>query len=192
MTTENAELSQQPSPLLWSALDELIQPQDIGFAIGTCSLGCILVAVNTSGVCWLAMGDSAAQLLVELQLRFPKAALVTDKPLLMAILAKVLAVVDCPTAPFDLPLAGAGTDFQKKVWQCLQTIPVGATRSYSDVAAQIGMPKAVRAVAGACAANPLAVLVPCHRVVGRDGSLSGYRWGVERKRQLLAREAGLE
>ena len=125
----------------------------------------------------------------ELQDRFPRAELLGDDPEFAAWVARVIGFVDAPRVGLALPLDIRGTAFQRRVWQALQAIPAGATASYAEIAARIGSPKAVRAVAQACAANGLAVAIPCHRVVRTDGRLSGYRWGVERKRALLAREA---
>jgi AraC family transcriptional regulator, regulatory protein of adaptative response / methylated-DNA-[protein]-cysteine methyltransferase len=153
----------------------------IRFAVGTCSLGPILVARSELGVCAILFGDGAEE---ELRARFPKATLVRGDDDIGA----VIRLVETPRAGVDLPLDIRGTVFQQRVWQALRAIPVGTTASYTDIAKQIGSPNSVRAVAGACAANALAVAIPCHRVVRGDGSLSGYRWGVERKRALLERE----
>jgi AraC family transcriptional regulator of adaptative response/methylated-DNA-[protein]-cysteine methyltransferase len=161
----------------------------IRFAIAQCSLGAILVAASERGVCAILMGDDPDALARDLQDRFPRASLLGGDAEFEQVVAKVIAFVEAPARGLDLPLDVRGTAFQQRVWQALQEIPVGATLSYTDVAQGIGMPKAVRAVAGACAANALAVAIPCHRVVRIDGDLSGYRWGVARKRALLAREA---
>lgn len=161
----------------------------IRFAVGECSLGAILVAQSERGVCAIQLGDDAETLLRELQDRFPRADLVGGDPDFEKVVAQVVGWVEHPGIGVDLPLDIRGTAFQQRVWQALQEIPVGETRSYAAVAERVGMPRAVRAVARACAANPLAVAIPCHRVVRRDGDLSGYRWGVERKRVLLGREA---
>ena len=162
---------------------------DIRFALGQCSLGAILVAQSDKGVCAIAIGDDADILVRELQDRFPKANLIGGDAGFEALVARVVGVVETPNAGHDLPLDIRGTAFQQRVWQALRDIPAGVTVSYSDIAQRIGDPKAVRAVAGACAANTLAVVIPCHRVVRTDGALSGYRWGVERKRALLLKEA---
>ena len=162
---------------------------DIRFAIGACSLGAILVAQSDRGVCAIALGDDADALARELQDRFPNARLIGDDPAFDALVAQVVGFVEAPALGLDLPLDLRGTAFQQRVWQVLRELPVGTTASYADVAARIGAPKAVRAVAQACGANPLAVAIPCHRVVRTDGALSGYRWGVARKQALLAREA---
>lgn len=186
MKTENPEINQS---LEWESVGGSINPGEIVFALGDCWLGRLLLAVNGQGLCLLAFGDDGGCLEQELSSRFPKAHLLRSDGRLMPILAKVVAFLDAPEKPLDLPLAAVGTGFQQRVWQALQGIPPGATRSYSEIALCIGAPKAVRAVASACAANPLAVIVPCHRVLRRDGGLSGYRWGVGRKRALLGREA---
>ncbi|MES2102343.1 MAG: bifunctional DNA-binding transcriptional regulator/O6-methylguanine-DNA methyltransferase Ada [Pseudomonadota bacterium] len=162
---------------------------DIRFAIGACSLGAILVAQSDRGVCAIALGDDADALARELQDRFPNARLIGADPAFDALVAQVVGFVEAPALGLDLPLDLRGTAFQQRVWQALRELPAGATASYADVAARIGAPKAVRAVAQACGANPLAVAIPCHRVVRTDGALSGYRWGVARKQALLAREA---
>ena len=161
----------------------------VRYAIGTCSLGSILVATSERGVCAVLLGDKSDEVLRDLRDRFPKAELQRgDKPF-EASVAKVIAYVEQPGKKFDLPLDITGTAFQHKVWRALREIPAGSTASYADIAKRIGKPKSVRAVAGACAANPVAVVIPCHRVVKSDGGLSGYRWGVERKRALLKHEA---
>jgi AraC family transcriptional regulator of adaptative response/methylated-DNA-[protein]-cysteine methyltransferase len=163
--------------------------EEIRFAIGQCSLGAILVARSARGVCAISLGDDADALVRDLQDRFPKAHLVGGDAEFEHWVAAVVGLVEAPGIGLDLPLDVRGTAFQQRVWQALRAIPVGATVSYAELAQRIGAPKAVRAVAGACAANAIAVAIPCHRVVRTDGALSGYRWGVERKRALLAREA---
>jgi AraC family transcriptional regulator of adaptative response/methylated-DNA-[protein]-cysteine methyltransferase len=135
------------------------------------------------------MGDDPLQLARDLQDQFPKADLVGDESGYEDLVAQVIGLIERPGVGLDLPLDIRGTAFQRRVWQALQQIPVGTTASYADIAKEIGMPKAVRAVAQACGANTLAVAIPCHRVIRNDGTLSGYRWGVERKRALLEREA---
>lgn len=162
----------------------------IRFAVGECSLGAILVAASERGVCAILMGDDPDALARELQDRFPRAEVVGNDTEFEQLVAKVVGFVEMPKLGLDLPLDIRGTAFQQRVWQALREIPSGLTVSYSEIAQRIGAPKAVRAVAGACAANVLAVAIPCHRVVRNDGSLSGYRWGVDRKRVLLEREAG--
>jgi AraC family transcriptional regulator of adaptative response/methylated-DNA-[protein]-cysteine methyltransferase len=161
----------------------------IHFAIAECSLGSILVAKSERGVCAVLMGDDPLLLVRDLQDQFPKADLVGDESGYEDLVAKVIGLVENPRVGLDLPLDIRGTAFQQRVWKALQLIPVGKTASYADIAKEIGMPKAVRAVAQACGANTLAVAIPCHRVIKNDGALSGYRWGVERKRALLDREA---
>ena len=162
---------------------------DIRFAIGACSLGAILVAQSGRGVCAIALGDDPAALARELQDRFPNARLTGDDPAFARLVAQVVGFLEAPALGLDLPLDVRGTAFQQRVWQALRELPAGATVSYAEVAARIGAPGSVRAVAQACAANTLAVAIPCHRVVRTDGALSGYRWGVARKQALLEREA---
>ncbi len=161
----------------------------IRFAVGECSLGAILVARSERGVCAILLGDDPDELARELQDRFPRAELIGGDGDFEQLVARVVGLVEAPGIGLDLPLDVRGTAFQQRVWQVLREIPPGATASYTEVAKRIGAPKAVRAVAQACAANALAVAIPCHRVVRNDGSLAGYRWGVERKRALLAKEA---
>ncbi|HWS68838.1 MAG TPA: bifunctional DNA-binding transcriptional regulator/O6-methylguanine-DNA methyltransferase Ada [Steroidobacteraceae bacterium] len=161
---------------------------EIQFAIGQCSLGSILVARSARGLCSIMMGDDPAALAHELHDRFPKAQLIGGDAKFERWVAQVVGLVEQPRLGLQLPLDVQGTAFQRRVWQALRKIPVGRTVSYSDIARRIGAPKSVRAVAQAIAANKLAVAIPCHRVVRSDGSLSGYRWGVERKRALLDRE----
>jgi AraC family transcriptional regulator of adaptative response/methylated-DNA-[protein]-cysteine methyltransferase len=163
--------------------------EEIRFAIGQSSLGAILVASSAKGVVAILIADDPDELARDLQDRFPKARLVGGDRDYEALVARVVGLVEAPTLGLDLPLDVRGTAFQQRVWQALQNIPLGKTASYADIAVQIGLPKAVRAVAGACAANNVAVAIPCHRVVRSDGSLSGYAWGVERKRRLLQAEA---
>lgn len=162
--------------------------QRIGFAIGPCPLGRVLVARSAQGICSILLGDDDQALEADLRARFPKAQCTPD-PGLGDQLRAVVALIESPHREQQLPLDIRGTAFQRRVWQALQAIPPGQTRSYSELAEAMGSPSAARAVAGACAANPLAIVVPCHRIVRSDGSLSGYRWGVERKRALLEREA---
>jgi len=165
---------------------------DIRFAVGQCSLGAILVAQSGLGICAILLGDDAEILVRDLQDRFKKAHLIGADREFEQLVATVVAFVDAPQLGLDLPLDIRGTAFQQRVWRALRQIPPGSTVSYAELAQRIGMPRAVRAVAGACAANPLAVAVPCHRVIRNDGGLSGYRWGIERKRALLACEAGAQ
>jgi AraC family transcriptional regulator of adaptative response/methylated-DNA-[protein]-cysteine methyltransferase len=161
----------------------------IRFAVGECSLGSILVAVTDKGVCAIRFGDDPDVLVRDLQDRFPKARLIGADAGFEQLVAKVVGFVEAPVLGLDLPLDVRGTAFQQRVWQALREIPSGSTASYAEIARRVGRPKAVRAVARACASNAIAVAIPCHRVVRNDGAISGYRWGVERKRALLAREA---
>ena len=163
---------------------------EIRFAIGECSCGSILVAASERGVCAIFLGDDPDVLARDLQDRFPRADLVGDDKAFEKIVAKVVGFVETPGLGLDLPLDVRGTAFQQRVWQALGKIPAGSTVSYTELAKRIGSPKSVRAVASACAANAIAVAIPCHRVVRIDGALSGYRWGVERKRALLDKESG--
>jgi AraC family transcriptional regulator of adaptative response/methylated-DNA-[protein]-cysteine methyltransferase len=164
---------------------------DIRFAIGECSLGAILVAQSDRGICAILMGDDADELARNLQDRFPRANLIGGDANFEELVAKVVGFVEAPGLGLDLPLDVRGTAFQQRVWQALREIPAGQTASYTEIAKRVGAPSAARAVAQACAANTLAVAIPCHRVVRNDGSLSGYRWSVERKRALLELEARL-
>ena len=158
---------------------------DIRYATGRCSLGALLVARSPEGLCAISLGDDADALVAALRARQPDARPDAD----LHALAQVAAFIDTPGEPLGLPLAPAGTPFQRRVWQALGQLAAGDTLSYTELAQRIGAPRAGRAVAGACAANPLAVVIPCHRVLRRDGKLAGYRWGEARKRQLLEREA---
>ena len=155
-------------------------------------LGWVLVAATVSGICSLALGEDPETLLEELRMRFPQAEFREGDPATSEMVSQVLSFVEAPRSGHNLPLDIQGSSFQQRVWLALREIPPGSTVSYRELADRIGRPKAVRAVATACAANPVAVLVPCHRVVRSDGNLAGYRWGLERKRALLAREAGEE
>jgi AraC family transcriptional regulator of adaptative response/methylated-DNA-[protein]-cysteine methyltransferase len=162
----------------------------IRFAIGACSLGAILVATTDKGICAILMGDDPEPLVRDLQDRFPQAELRGAEPEFEATVARVVGFVESPAIGLDLPLDVRGTAFQQRVWQALRAIPAGSTVSYAELAERVGVPSGARAIAGACAANPVAVAIPCHRVVRQDGSISGYRWGVERKAALLKREGG--
>jgi AraC family transcriptional regulator of adaptative response/methylated-DNA-[protein]-cysteine methyltransferase len=164
--------------------------QAIRYAIGTCSLGPVLVAASEKGICAIFFGDEPEGLRKDLQATFPRAEIVSADKNFEKLTAKVLAFVDDPVKQLDLPLDVRGTAFQHRVWDALRRIPAGTTASYAEIARRIGAPKAVRAVARACATNRIAVAIPCHRVIGSDGSLTGYRGGIERKRKLLAKEAG--
>jgi AraC family transcriptional regulator of adaptative response/methylated-DNA-[protein]-cysteine methyltransferase len=161
----------------------------IRFAVGECSLGSILVARSQRGIVAIRLGDDPETLAHELQDQFPLAEFIGGDAEFEALVARVVGFIEEPSLGLDLPLDVRGTAFQQRVWQALCEIPVGETASYSDVAARIGAPKSTRAVARACAANGLAVAIPCHRVVRSDGQLSGYRWGVHRKKRLLEQES---
>jgi AraC family transcriptional regulator of adaptative response/methylated-DNA-[protein]-cysteine methyltransferase len=162
--------------------------EEIKFAVGQTFLGAILVASSKKGVAAILLGDDPDELVRNLQDRFPKAHLIGADRDYEALVARVVAFVEKPGIGLNLPLDVRGTAFQQRVWRALQAIPVGETVSYAEIARRIGHPKAVRAVAGACAENKLAVAIPCHRVVRTDGSVSGYAWGIERRRLLLDRE----
>lgn len=179
----DAMLGMKPTQYRAGGVDARIE-----FAIGESSLGAILVARSQRGVCAISLGDDADLLLRELQDRFPRAELVGGDTGFERLVAQVVGMIEQPNLGIDLPLDVRGTAFQQRVWQALRQIPAGQTASYAQVAQRIGSPKSVRAVAQACASNTLAVAIPCHRVVRSDGALSGYRWGVERKRELLSRE----
>jgi AraC family transcriptional regulator of adaptative response/methylated-DNA-[protein]-cysteine methyltransferase len=162
--------------------------ETIRFAVAQCSLGAILVAATDHGICAILMGDDPALLVRDLQDRFPRAELVGGDAAFESTVAQVVGFVEAPNIGLSLPLDVRGTAFQQRVWQALREIPAGQTVSYAELAERVGLPAGARAVAGACAANALAVAIPCHRVVRNDGSISGYRWGVERKQALLERE----
>ena len=179
----DAMLGMKPTQYRAGGVDARIE-----FAIGESSLGAILVARSQRGVCAISLGDDADLLLRELQDRFPRAELVGGDTGFERLVAQVVGMIEQPNLGIDLPLDVRGTAFQQRVWQALGQIPPGQTASYAQVAQRIGSPTSVRAVAQACASNTLAVAIPCHRVVRSDGALSGYRWGVERKRELLSRE----
>lgn len=161
----------------------------IQYACDQCSLGIVLVAQSEKGVCAILFGDNATLLRDDLQQRFPGTELIEGNSNFQKMVKQIIRAIEQPKLKLDLPLDIRGTEFQQKVWDALQKIPAGETRSYTEIATAIGSPKAVRAVAGACAANALAVIIPCHRVLRSDGNLSGYRWGIERKKQLLQQEA---
>lgn len=165
---------------------------EIRFAVGECSLGVILVAQSERGVCAILLGDDPEALACDLQNRFPGANLISGDDKFEQRVAKVAGLVEVPGIGLDLPLDVRGSAFQQRVWQALREIPAGETRSYTEVACGIGAPSSVRAVARACATNTVAIVIPCHRVVRSDGTLAGYRWGVERKRALLEKEATVE
>lgn len=161
----------------------------IQFVVGSCRLGEFLVAQSERGICAILLGNDGQSLIHELETLFPNSSLDVGDESFARRVAQVVSVLEHPGQQVALPLDIQGTAFQQQVWQALRQIPAGQTASYSDIAQRIGKPQAVRAVAGACAANKLAVVIPCHRVVRNDGALSGYRWGVDRKRQLLEIEA---
>jgi AraC family transcriptional regulator of adaptative response/methylated-DNA-[protein]-cysteine methyltransferase len=165
--------------------------EEIRFAVGQSSLGAILVASSAKGVAAILIGEDPERLAHDLQDRFPKARLIGGDADYEQLVARVVGFIEAPNIGLDLPLDVRGTAFQQRVWQALREIPPGWTASYAEIARAIGAPKAVRAVAGACASNNHAVAIPCHRVVRNDGALSGYAWGVERKRSLIEREAAV-
>lgn len=160
----------------------------IMFAVGECSLGSILVASSAKGICAILFGDDPDRLVIDLQDQFPKAHLLGGDASFEKTVAQVVGFVEQPNIGIDLPLDMRGTAFQRLVWNALRELRPGETISYSELAARIGMPKAARAVANACGSNPLAVAIPCHRVIRKNGDASGYRWGAERKAELLLRE----
>jgi AraC family transcriptional regulator, regulatory protein of adaptative response / methylated-DNA-[protein]-cysteine methyltransferase len=180
----SAELGMRPAAFRTGGAGERIR-----FAVGECSLGSILVAATARGVCAVEFSDDPNALVQALERRFPRARLVGGDPVFERTVAQVVALVERPWANGRLPLDVQGTAFQRRVWQALRRTTPGSTVSYTDIAKRIGMPNSVRAVARACASNPTAVVVPCHRVVRKNGSPSGYKWGVDRKRTLLEREA---
>jgi len=161
----------------------------IRFAVGECFLGAILVAATDKGVCAIEFGDDPDALVRGLQDRFANADLVGGDKTFEQWVAQVVGFIEAPGQALDLPLDIRGSAFQLRVWDAIRQVPPGSTASYTEIARRIGAPRAVRAVASACASNAIAVAIPCHRIVRRDGGLSGYRWGVERKRALLGREA---
>jgi AraC family transcriptional regulator of adaptative response/methylated-DNA-[protein]-cysteine methyltransferase len=162
--------------------------ETVRYALAACSLGTVLAAATGRGLCAMLLGDDADTLVRDLHARFPHALVESAGPEFGVTLAQVVAFVDAPRAGFTLPLDVRGTAFQQRVWEALRAIPAGTTVTYAELAARLGMPQGARAVAAACAANPVALAIPCHRVVRGDGALAGYRWGLERKRLLLDRE----
>ncbi len=160
----------------------------IHFTVQKSALGLVLVAQSAKGLAALTLGDDRAALLRDLERRFPVTTLIEGGGGVEANARRVIAFMESPARGLDVPLDIRGTKFQRSVWQALRQIPPGSTASYTEIARQLGMPRAARAVAGACATNALAVVIPCHRVVRSDGGLSGYRWGVERKQALLDAE----
>lgn len=177
-------LGMQPSKLARGAAGEVVR-----FAAAECHLGRVLVAATARGLCAVLLGDTDPQLEAELAKRFPRAERRAGDSTFSATLESVVALIDGGRRPAEtLPLDLRGTVFQRKVWTALQQIPAGSTLTYGQLARQVGLPGGARAVAQACGANPAAVIVPCHRVVAADGSLGGYRWGIERKEALLSLE----
>jgi AraC family transcriptional regulator of adaptative response/methylated-DNA-[protein]-cysteine methyltransferase len=162
---------------------------DILYTIGSSSLGRVLVARSARGLCAVLLGEDDDELVRDLRARFPRATLRGDGAEVEPLAVEVIAMVEAPSRGAEMPLDLRGTEFQRSVWRALREIPAGKTASYTEIASRIGRPGSVRAVGGACAANPVAVVVPCHRALRSDGALAGYRWGLERKRLLLAREA---
>jgi AraC family transcriptional regulator of adaptative response/methylated-DNA-[protein]-cysteine methyltransferase len=163
------------------------QTADIAFTTGPSTLGTVLVATSKTGIVAILLGDDPDALARDLHARFPNSRLTRGAD--SALLTQVTAFIEAPRTGWTLPLDLRGTPFQRRVWDALRGIPAGATATYAGIAGRIGAPRAMRAVASACAANALAVAIPCHRVIRQDGTLSGYRWGADRKRALLAREA---
>jgi AraC family transcriptional regulator of adaptative response/methylated-DNA-[protein]-cysteine methyltransferase len=161
----------------------------IRFTIGECTLGSVLVAMSGKGICAILLGDEADGLLRDLQDCFPEVSLIQGDGELEQRMAEVVSFVENPAVGLDLPLDVRGTAFQQRVWQALREVPAGSTASYGEIARRIGAPKEAYAVGEACAANMIAVAIPCHRVVRKDGTLADYRWGFRRKRSLLKREA---
>ncbi|HEX3234898.1 MAG TPA: methylated-DNA--[protein]-cysteine S-methyltransferase [Gemmatimonadales bacterium] len=162
--------------------------ESIRYAAGQCSLGAVVVGTSRNGICAILLGDQAEDLVADLRERFPAAQPADDDPELQRLLARVVGFLEAPAQGLDVPLDPRGTPFQRRVWRALCEIPAGSTATYSDIAQQLGAPKEAYLVGEACAANLIAVAIPCHRVVRKDGSLAGYRWGFKRKRALLRRE----
>jgi len=194
MPAKARSLPQAPHPEAGVSSKAPSSGTPIHYAITPCSLGLALIGLTTKGLttkglCAIQLGDDEDQLRQDLRSRFPHAALTPADTSFDATIGKVLAFIEEPEKGLDLPLETNGTAFQESVWAALSAIPYGETVSYTEIAARIGKPKAVRAVAQACGANRIAIAIPCHRVLRHDGALSGYRWGVDRKRILLAREA---
>lgn len=165
--------------------------EQVHYVIGRSVLGSVLVAQSAKGICGIMIGDRANALLHDLKARFPNASISAGDDALQKKAAEVIRFIENPRTTFDIELDIRGNDFQKRVWTVLRQIPVGKTISYGEIAKKLNTPGAARAVGRACAANALAVVIPCHRVVNSDGSISGYRWGVSRKRQLLAAEGAI-
>ncbi|WP_042282012.1 methylated-DNA--[protein]-cysteine S-methyltransferase [Candidatus Protochlamydia sp. R18] len=166
--------------------------EQIFFSIGNSSFGQVIVAQSQVGLCAVILGENPAELQLLLQARFPQAHLIHDDYKTKNILSQIIELMENPLKKIDFTLDERGTLFQRSVWKALREIPIGTTSSYAEIAKKINSPKAVRAVGGACAANPLALVTPCHRVIRKDGNLSGYRWGIERKLQYLQLESKLK
>jgi len=162
----------------------------IPYAVGQTVRGMVLIGRSRQGICAIFLGENAQELYDQLAVAFPDVELTADRQSLLGELCQVVAFIDKDIAEGVINLDIGGTPFQQEVWQALCGIPAGQTRSYSEIAQHLGVPEAVRPVAGACAANVLAIAIPCHRVVRSDGTISGYRWGVDRKRALLVEECG--
>lgn len=160
----------------------------IRYAITSCSLGSLLVAATERGICMIELADDAESLEQTAQERFPKAELNADDPAFTQLVCQTVEIIESSASPSAIPLDLRGTAFQRRVWEALRCLPLGTTTTYSELAKQIGQPTAARAVASACAANPIAILIPCHRVLRKDGKISGYRWGRDRKVRILERE----
>jgi len=184
--TANKRLGMTPTKFKQGGIET-----EVHFAVGQCSLGAVLVAATSKGLCAIFLGDDPNELVHDLQRRFPHACLKGGDATFEDTVAKVVGLIEHPQQATPLPLDIRGTAFQQKVWQALTKIPLGKTATYLEVAKAIGLPKGFRAVAQACGANPLAIAIPCHRVVRTDGDLSGYRWGVKRKRTILERERAM-
>jgi AraC family transcriptional regulator of adaptative response/methylated-DNA-[protein]-cysteine methyltransferase len=185
--TRNAELGAATEQGIDAQVDEA--SEEIRYSTGECVLGIVLVAKSERGVCAILLGDDADELASDLQHRFPPAKLGDGGTELKQLVSKLAKFLASPAMGLDVPLDVRGTAFQQRVWEALQEIPVGSTESYTEVAGRLGLLESAREVAEACSANALAVAIPCHRVVRKDGGLSGYRWGVKRKRALLQRES---
>jgi len=162
--------------------------QKIYYDFADTSIGKLLVAANDSGICFIEIGDTEEEMLAELKINFIHAEPVKPISKDITYTAKIIQLIDNPEKPVDIAISQSGTDFQQKVWSELQKIPAGEVISYAQLAQRMGRPKAVRAVANACAKNNLAIIIPCHRVIGSNGSLTGYRWGIDKKKILLERE----
>ncbi|WP_061541155.1 methylated-DNA--[protein]-cysteine S-methyltransferase [Collimonas fungivorans] len=176
-----------PAPYLRQP--QTVVEEEVHYAIGNGLLGKFLAAQTSHGICAIMFGDDEQALVTELAHSFSKAKLILNNCALQELITEINTVVAWPEYRLSQPLDIGGTSFQQQVWQALLEIPSGATASYQDIAKRLGKPDAVRAVAGACAANLLALAIPCHRVIRQDGDISGYRWGVQRKQALLQREA---